>query len=123
MRRIRNNIKNHSNWIQYYINKYFCSKAKDFTFKCRGGLEIKVPKRMMQTYKECFFDETYFKGLPKSITKRSIKTVIDIGANVGYFSFFMFSQFPKAKVLAFEPIPNNFKLLNTYKNDNPSLDF
>ncbi|MBC8321625.1 MAG: FkbM family methyltransferase [Bacteroidetes bacterium] len=123
MRRILNNISNHSNWFSYYIFKYTSSKKKEFTFKCRSGLKIIVPQRLLQTYKECFFDETYFKGLPKSIVGKQIKTVVDIGANVGYFSLFMLANFPKAKVIAFEPMPVNFKLLSKYMQENSTLDF
>jgi len=123
MRRVLNNIKNHLNWFDYYINKYFKSRKDSFTFKCRGGLKISVPQRLMQTYKECFFDETYFKGLPKSILKTPIQTVVDVGANAGYFSLFIFNHSPKAKVFAYEPMAVNFKLLSKYKNENDDLDY
>lgn len=47
-------------------------------------------------------------------------TVADVGANIGIFSVFYTRKFPGAKISAFEPEPNNFKLLlkNTgpYKN-------
>ncbi len=47
-------------------------------------------------------------------------TVGDIGANIGMFSVFYARRFPDAVIDAFEPEPNNFKLLlqNTapYKN-------
>ena len=47
-------------------------------------------------------------------------TVADIGANIGMFSIFYARRFPDAKIDAFEPEPNNFKVLlqNTspYKN-------
>ncbi len=123
MRRVLNNIKNHLNWFEYYIYKYFTSHNNPFTFKCRNGRKITVPQRLMQTYKECFFDETYFKGLPKNILKSPIQTVVDIGANVGYFSLFIFNHSPDAKVFAYEPMAINFKLLSQYKNENELLDF
>ena len=123
MRRVNNNIKNHSNWLAYYGYKYFGTKKHDFTFKCRSGLEVNVPQRMLQTYKECFFDETYFKGLPKNLINDSIKTVVDVGANVGYFSLFILNQYPKAKVYAYEPMPVNYALLNRYKSENTNFDF
>lgn len=123
MRRILNNIKNHSNWLAYYKHKYLDNQKNGFTFRCRGGIKIKVPRRLLHTYKECFFDETYLKGIPTSLTKFPIKTVVDIGANVGYFSLFMLSINPRAKVFAYEPIPKNFELLSRYKSENPSLDF
>jgi FkbM family methyltransferase len=123
MSRILNTIVNHSNWLQYFNYKFFTSRKDDFTFINRSGLKIKVPARLMHTYKECFFDQTYTKGLKKNIFNGDALTVIDIGANVGYFSLFMFSKDKKAKVFAYEPMPLNFKLLNAYKTENPNLNF
>ena len=80
-------------------------------------MHLKVPARLMQTYKECFFDETYFKGLPKHIKPSEFQTVIDVGANVGYFSLAALSRNPLAKVFSFEPMPNNFDLLSAYKSE------
>ena len=85
-------------------------------------MKITVPARLMQTYKECFFDETYFKGLPRDI-KKSLTNVVDIGANVGYFSLSVFSIAPEAKVFAYEPMPNNFDLLKKYQSEHSNLDF
>jgi FkbM family methyltransferase len=123
MRRIINNISNHSNWLSYYFYKYFTNKKRHFIFKCRSGIEIAVPPRLMQTYKECFFDETYFKGFPARLLTIPARNVIDIGANVGYFSLFMFARYPAAKIYSFEPMPVNFELLSQYKNENAQLDF
>jgi len=122
MRRIINNIKNHSNWFSYYKYKYFGNRTDGFNFHSRSGLNINVPVRLLHTYKECFFDETYFKGFPGEQLKTPIEFVIDIGANVGYFSLFALSKNPSAKVFAYEPIPKNFKLLNKYKLQNPHLN-
>ena len=49
-----------------------------------------------------------------------IKTVLDIGGNVGRFSKTMEYLFPDAKIIAFEPLPSchgkMVKLMNNYKN-------
>jgi len=123
MKRIFNNIKNHLNWANYYFFKYFNYHKNGFTFRCRGGLRIAVPQRMLQTYKECFFDETYFKGLPSFIKIEEFRIVVDIGANVGYFSLSILAKNPNTKVYAYEPLPVNFRLLKQYKKENPKLDF
>ena len=50
----------------------------------------------------------------------SPKTIIDLGANVGYASLFFNSKFPQAKIIALEPEANNFKQAQknvaSYKN-------
>jgi FkbM family methyltransferase len=39
------------------------------------------------------------------------KTIIDIGANIGWYSMCLADTFPKASIHAFEPIPETFKFL------------
>jgi FkbM family methyltransferase len=124
MRRLINNIRNHSNWFSYYVYKFLTSRKDPFTFHCRGGMKITVPARMMQTYKECFFDQTYLKGFPAGVIKNNLSsTVIDVGANVGYFSLFMLSNNRNAQILAFEPMPMNYQLLKKYRDENSHLNF
>lgn len=122
MGRFSNNFRNHSNWLGYYRKKYFGGRD-GFIFRLRSGMSIHVSDRMMHTYKECFFDETYTKGLPRHIIKRMHEadplTVVDVGANVGYFSLFILSNFQPSRVYAYEPMPNNFKLLDVYAQENP----
>lgn len=45
-------------------------------------------------------------------------TIIDIGANVGFFSKLCRDLFPKSKVFSFEPVPKIFQCLeNNFKDD------
>ena len=46
--------------------------------------------------------------------------MLDIGANVGYFSLYFLSKYPKSHVYAFEPIPQNFRLLEKHQQMNSS---
>jgi FkbM family methyltransferase len=52
-------------------------------------------------------------------------TILDIGANIGIMTVSLAQRFPKAKVYAFEPIPNNIealeKVVNYYKLKNVTL--
>lgn len=46
------------------------------------------------------------------------RTVIDIGANVGYFSILCRDLFPKSKIFSFEPTPKTFQCLrNNFEDD------
>ncbi|KAE8372301.1 S-adenosyl-L-methionine-dependent methyltransferase [Aspergillus bertholletiae] len=38
--------------------------------------------------------------------------IIDVGANIGLFTLYMKEKYPLAKILAFEPAPENFEALN-----------
>lgn len=118
--RVRNHIRHHKNWWAYYRYKFLSGKKGPFTFIGRTGWQLEVPRRMLPTYKECFFDTTYTKGFP--VFTRSPAVVVDIGANVGYFSFSVFAQYPQAKLIAFEPIAANFQLLQQYQQKHPQFD-
>jgi FkbM family methyltransferase len=120
--RLINLIKTHSNWHQYYSYKYFGKSRHGLTFKCRNGMQIAVPRRMVQTYKESFLDEVYYKGIPKNHLGTN-PVIIDVGANVGYFSLFSLVRYPKARVFSFEPMPVNYKLLQKYSSENTALNF
>lgn len=78
---------------------------------------------MMHTYKESFFDECYFEGFPTRNWGSGTPVVVDIGANVGYFSLFMLHINPQAELHAYEPIPTNFALLQSYQEENKDLAF
>lgn len=54
------------------------------------------------TYRE--FNQSWLK-------KANIKTVIDIGANIGQFTFLIHGILPNAKIYAFEPLPECFSVL------------
>ncbi|GAA0761704.1 FkbM family methyltransferase [Erythromicrobium ramosum] len=59
-----------------------------------------------------FFDDCYgLRDLPKNL-----KTVVDVGANVGLFSLVARHHFPHAKVFAYEPNP----LISSYLRSNLS---
>jgi FkbM family methyltransferase len=42
---------------------------------------------------------------------REVRTVLDVGANIGISTLYLAQLFPRARVLAFEPVPDNFALL------------
>jgi FkbM family methyltransferase len=48
----------------------------------------------------------------------NVKTMVDIGANVGFFSKLCRDLFPGSKIFSFEPIPRTFQCLeNNFKGD------
>ncbi len=78
---------------------------------------------MLPPFKEIFFDEVYFREFPEQLKRKRQITVLDIGANVGFFSLSMFFKFRNATVYAFEPMPFNFQKLEEYQNCYPEFDF
>lgn len=120
--RYKSLISNFKNWPQFLAFKTKGGKA--FRFKMRNGFEVVVPKNMLPPFKESFFDGIYFQGFPenKIPDKEGIK-VIDIGANVGFFSLYMFSKFPRATVYSYEPMPFNYGQLKQYQEHYQQFDW
>lgn len=109
------------NWPYYLLRKIF-GFHNTFTFHIKKFRKISVPPKMLGPFKENFFDKIYFRHIPKQVfKKKSSPIIIDIGANVGFFSMSAFAQFPKAKIYAFEPHPFCFQVLSSYKKDNQDL--
>ena len=67
------------------------------------------------------FEAEEFEMMKRLIREDS--TVWDIGANVGWYSINLARAFPKARILAFEPIPSTYQQLlkNIALNDAPNL--
>ncbi|GAA1887099.1 FkbM family methyltransferase [Streptantibioticus ferralitis] len=57
-------------------------------------------------YQEIFKDNNYDQpGLPEA------PFTIDVGANIGLFSLYMKQKYPAARIIAFEPAPENYQAL------------
>ena len=50
--------------------------------------------------------------LPRLLDKEQ-PVILDVGANVGRYSKALYSAFPKAQIVAFEPVPRTFEVLRT----------
>lgn len=104
-------ISNLDNWQSYLLYKYSGKKAAAFTFKLKHNRTVTVPKRLLREFKESFFAETYTSGLPAELIGIEKPTVIDIGANVGFFSLYALTKFKNPRLISFEPIEKNYRQL------------
>lgn len=96
--------------LEFYKLKYI--KGDDDTthfLTLKNGLKLSVNKKAgdLTTLFEIFVNNDY------SFESKSGGefNVLDIGANVGYFSTFISKKYPSAKVFSFEPFPNTFQRL------------
>ena len=78
---------------------------------------------MLGPFRECFLDEVYLKHIDPACLKKESPVVIDIGANAGYFSLYMFYKYPKAIVYAFEPLPYCVTILKNYQSQYKSFNW
>jgi FkbM family methyltransferase len=103
---------------------YFFDKIKnqlEITFVTKPiPIKVKVPKRLMLIFKEIFMCDVYsINEITKDLNEESV--VLDIGANVGYFSILLLSKKRVKKIIAFEPIPINIQTLKKTIGENRLL--
>jgi FkbM family methyltransferase len=118
MKRYYNLFKTFKNWPTYLAYKYGFTEKEPLVFETRNGVIVEVPLRLLHTFKEIFMDECYLAGLERRIPSGA--TVVDIGANAGYFTLFAASCFADAQVFSFEPVPVNYAQLRRHLNLNSS---
>ena len=111
LRRTLNMIRNIENWNNYLVYKWEGKKNEKFIFKLRNKFPVSVHRQIMVEFKEIVFDEIYYRYLPKKIYSLNNPTVIDIGANAGFFSIFSLFKLNNPKIICFEPIKRNFLIL------------
>ena len=111
VKRVVNMVKNLDNWAEYLIYKIGGKKKDSFLFKLKNGQTVLAPRRILPEFKESFFEEVYFKNLPSQLEDTYNPNVLDIGANVGYFSLCTILKLNKPHIYAYEPIKGNYQLL------------
>jgi FkbM family methyltransferase len=93
--------------------------------QCSISIEHTLGKRQLylRTYVgdidifyEVFFKKIY--ALPASVAK-GIKTIVDLGANVGLSAIYFLQQYPQAYIVCVEPDESNFEMLT--KNLQPEI--
>jgi hypothetical protein len=108
MQRTLHMFRNIKNWDTYLRYKWGGKKGDFFTFQLMNDYEVSVPNGILPEFKESFFEEAYLKYFPNNFLTKSKPIVIDIGANVGFFSIFAYTKFDNPRILSYEPIRRNF---------------
>ncbi len=108
------------NWFLYFKRKYFKSN-KNAVYTTRGRkLQIEVPDQFFYVFKEIFMEDFYeadklFLHIPSNAT------IVDIGANVGFFSFLIAANKKDATIYSYEPMENNLELFRSNIKRNPGI--
>ncbi len=104
-------IKVVENWPLFLMDYFKLIGGGLLTYKLRNGIKFKT--RAKTTDFSLIYDICIRKSyLPKGISIKETDTVVDIGANIGVFSI-LASKYTKNNVFAFEPVLENFKLLES----------
>jgi FkbM family methyltransferase len=110
-----------SNWPLYFKRKY--SKPDSSALYVTKGepLTLEVPEHFFYVFKEIFMEDFYeMNKLLDHVPEAPV--VVDIGANVGFFSFMMAAKRKNARIYAYEPMADNLKLFRSNLDRNRGRD-
>jgi FkbM family methyltransferase len=119
--RYANLIRFVSNWQAHFKqkrNKHFV--PMDITTR-GNGITFSIPtKSLYMVFKEIFMSDFYrIRQLVKRLPDNPV--IVDIGGNAGYFNMILFAHIDSAKVIAYEPIFENYKLFQENVKRNSSM--
>ena len=99
-----------SNWPTWVAEAQGLRRSGLTTYRLRNGV---VFKTRVGTVDRAMIPEIWMRDVytPAPLRIRETDTVVDIGANVGVFSVYAGVRATKGRVIAFEPIPQSFALL------------
>ena len=115
-----NAIKNLKNWKQYsFHKKEVQTRTLNFITK-PNAINLEVDAGNYSVFKEIFIEDFYsieevIKDLPPTFT------VVDIGANEGFFAAIVLSKNKNAVIHAYEPLPDNLKKIRRLQEMNSSV--
>jgi FkbM family methyltransferase len=110
----------HSNNIKF--NELYSSKSKNYKLlynkNCQKNISIRTNSSDYLVYSQIFLLEEYKSliNLIKIKNKNQIKTILDLGSNIGLASLYFSSHFPGANVYSVELDKENFEVLNLNLN-------
>ena len=74
----------------------------------KRALHLRTFAGDIDIFYEIFFKKIY--ALPR-VEKAAVKTVVDLGANIGLSALYFLQQYPQAQVICIEPDASNFEML------------
>jgi FkbM family methyltransferase len=120
MKRYIRLFKNVANWWKHFAVKIGVNREDPIVFNVRNGVMMEVPVSLYHEFKEIFLEDCYLRGFKEPLPDSPV--VVDIGANAGFFSIYVASMRPRARIISCEPIPANFAQLLRNAAINPDLD-
>ena len=99
---------NFLNKINFLISKYYCILLNKRKISYLGS-DFYYDNRFAPAILEEFPKE--ISNLDKDINLSTIRIVLDVGANIGQFSFTLKKLYPQVKIFAFEPNKEPFRFL------------
>lgn len=104
--------------LSYFVQRIILRKDAFIIIKLKG-LPHKIYLRN-HTYDTNIFYQIFIAEELEMQYKGSIKSILDLGANIGLSTLFFLRKYPDSSIISVEPDVNNFKVLerNTFNYDN-----
>lgn len=113
-------VKIYKNFLLYFINRLGFYPQSTLILFLRNGVKYKIRNKKITSADYYVINESWVHRIHDSVKKylKNGAIVMDIGAHIGSFSIFAASQAKNIKVYGFEPILENFNLLEENINLN-----
>jgi FkbM family methyltransferase len=112
---LKYNLKNNfSHLIELLSNE----DKKHYYVSWVGGKKVLMRKGKTDVL---VFKQIFINGEYNFKFKTDVKTIIDVGANIGLSALYLANRFPQAQIVAVEPEPSNFKLLQKNTEQYPNI--
>ncbi len=120
LRRYANLARFIRNWPSYYAWKARGYRPDEMEVVLRNGFRVPVTRNRRIEFKTVFLRDDYFWPFP-DLNFADTDTIIDLGANVGFFTLFAASRFPRCPIVSVEPFPKNAAVVraNVQRNQIP----
>ena len=92
----------------YWIVNFRSQSKKSYNLRLKNGLVIDIVPKAGDY---CAFHEVFIKEDYKLKNTTLPKNILDIGANVGYYSLYASRKYHGAKIFSFEPFPSTYSRL------------
>ncbi|MFD9406489.1 FkbM family methyltransferase [Streptomyces sp. NPDC059989] len=88
-------------------------RVRSFPLRARGGARLRCHLRWhasdLHVLREVFAQQAY--ALPARAVPAEVRTVVDLGSNIGLSSLYFSMQFPEARVVCVEPVADSVEIL------------
>ncbi len=112
LRRYWNLFRNVRNPLTYLRFKAGLHGGDPLVFALLHGVRVRVPASRVREFKSVIMNNSYFRGFRRGVLEdRRGVTILDVGANLGFFSLYAASRCRRSRVIAVEPLPANFTFL------------
>jgi FkbM family methyltransferase len=85
--------------------RYFCNRRYTDHLTTPDGFRLDTPDSLITYWSMFVENELYDSRWVRALRNASAPLVVDVGANVGLFSHMAYTINPKARIVAFEPLP------------------